>query len=97
MSTDTLFQLILGIIVVGYLIDTWLDVLNFRHSQAQEWNQDIFTKERHEKSLAYQREKFRLSTASSALSFIVSVCAIGFGLFGVLDDYVRNFSTNPIV
>ena len=97
MSTDTLFQLILGIIVVGYLIDTWLDVLNFRHSQAQKWNQDIFTKEQHEKSLAYQREKFRLSTASSLLSFIVSVCAIGFGLFGVLDDYVRNFSTNPIV
>jgi STE24 endopeptidase len=96
MSIDTLFQLILGIIVVGYLVDTWLEVLNFRHSQAQPWNQAIYTKEQHEKSLAYQREKFRLSAISSALSFVVSLIAIGFGLFGVLDDNLRTITTNPI-
>lgn len=97
MPVEMLFTLLISIVIVGFLADTWLDTLNFRHSQAQAWNPDLYSKEQHEKSLAYQRANFRFGLASSILSIAVTLLALGFGLFGLLDEYLRGFTENSIL
>ena len=37
MNVDALFWILVSIVIVGFLADTWLETLNFRHSQAQAW------------------------------------------------------------
>ncbi len=97
MSVDTLLILVLGLIAIGFAFETWLSTLNFRHSQAQPWNKEIFTLEQHEKSLSYQKERFVVTALASTVSFVLVLACIGFGLFGLLDSYIRGFTTNPIL
>lgn len=97
MSVDLLFTLLITIVIVGFLADTWLDTLNFRHSQAQAWNQDLYTKEQHEKSLAYQKANFYFGAISSTFSIALTLAFLGFGLFGALDEYLRSITTQPIL
>jgi STE24 endopeptidase len=97
MSTEILLFAVLAFLAAGFLFDTWLSVLNFRHSQSQAWNKEIFTKDQHDKSLRYQREKFIIKTFSSGTSFLLVFSAIGLGLFGLLDNFLRTFTTHPIL
>lgn len=97
MSTEALLLFMVGITVLAYLFETALSVLNFRHSQAQPWNQEIFTKEQHEKSLSYQRERFIVATAASSFSFVLLLAFLFFGIFGWLDSFLRGYSSNPIL
>ena len=97
MNVDVLFWILVSIVIVGFLADTWLDTLNFRHSQAQAWNPALYTRERHEKSLAYQRANFRFGLASSTLSIALTLLALGLGLFGILDEYLRGITENSIL
>ncbi len=97
MSTEALLLFMVGITVLAYLFETALSVLNFRHSQAQPWNQEIFTKEQHEKSLSYQRERFIVATAASSFRFVLLLAFLIFGIFGWLDSFLRGYTSNPIL
>ncbi|MFZ9309442.1 MAG: M48 family metallopeptidase [Candidatus Nanopelagicales bacterium] len=97
MSVELLFSVLIFIVIFGFLADTWLDILNFRHSQAQAWNPDLYTEDQHEKSLAYQRANFKFGLLSSTLSIFVTLLALGFGLFGLLDSILRDFTDNSIL
>lgn len=97
MTEQQLFTLLCAIIILGFLVNTWLNGLNYRHSQAQAWNPDLYTKEQYEKSLQYQRANYRLGLLSSSVSIALTLIVLNFGLFGVLDNYLRNFTTNPIL
>ena len=97
MFLDNSLALILGLIIIGFSFETWLSVLNFRHSQAQPWNKEIFTLEKHQESLRYQKERFVISTFASSVSFGLVLVCLGFGLFGLLDNYLRSFTSNPIL
>ncbi len=97
MFVEILPALVTALLVVGFSFETWLSTLNFRHSQAQPWKEEIFTLEQHQKSLNYQKERFIVSTLASIVSFALLLTCLGFGLFGMLDSYLRNFTTNPIL
>lgn len=54
--------------------------------------QGIYDEEKYVKSQAYQAAVSRFSVFSASFSFLLTFCAIYYGWFGVIDDWIRTFS-----
>lgn len=94
MTEQTILYLLLGIITFDFLLERVLSALN-RKSAKQPIPTElegIYDEEKYAKSQAYQSEVSRFSIFSAAFSFILTFCAIYFGWFGVIDDWIRTFS-----
>ncbi|MBQ0741597.1 M48 family peptidase, partial [Aquimarina celericrescens] len=68
-----LFCLLITIILIVFLIDSLLDILNARHynNQIPEVLIDVYPKEEYEKSIAYKHENFKFKLVSSTISLII--------------------------
>jgi len=94
MSEKTIVVLVLGILIFDFLLDLLLSFLNEKSSKKpipEELN-GVYDDEKYQKSQDYQNTTGRFSKISGALSLFVMIVAIGFGWFGLLDDWARNFS-----
>jgi len=98
MTSETLFYVIVGILVVDYLIETVLDVLNARKfsDPVPEGLDDLYEAGEYQKSQQYKQANYKFGLLSSGLSLGVTLAFLCFGGFGWLDDYVRTLSSNPI-
>lgn len=99
MST-LIFQAIILITIFNYLLDSVLSYLN-----KSRWTnvlpnelQDVFDKEKFEKSLKYKKESYNFSFLSGLLSFVLMLLFLLLDGVKYTDNLARNFSsTNPIV
>jgi len=94
MSEKTIVVLVLGILIFDFLLDLLLSFLNEKSSKKpipEELN-GVYDDEKYQKSQDYQNTTGRFGKISGALSLFVMIVAIGFGWFGLLDDWARNFS-----
>src|SRR6478735_4276087 len=99
MTPHVLLNIILGISVVSYLFDQFLDCLNLK-AQRKDIPAEIagfYDKEKYQKSLNYQADQQRFSFISSAFSFALSLLMLWLGGFGWLDGVLRPIITNEIV
>jgi len=99
MTPHVLLNIILGISVVSYLFDQFLDYLNLK-AQRKDIPAEIaafYDKEKYQKSLNYQADQQRFSFISSAFSFALSLLMLWLGGFGWLDGVLRPIITNEIV
>jgi STE24 endopeptidase len=91
MQPETILQIILVIVSVGYVFDQALDYLNLK-SQRLDIPADIasfYDRDKYLKSLAYHRELTRFSFLTSAVGFLGSVIMLACGGFGWLDSLLR--------
>ena len=98
MSALTILLIILTILTVNFLVERILDILNLRN-----WSPDLppvlegaYDKDKYLQSQKYQKEKYKLSFISSAISFIGSFLMLALGGFAWVDELVRNFTDHPI-
>jgi STE24 endopeptidase len=98
MTATTILYILLGILSFDFILERGLDILNLRN-----WSptlpkilEGIYEKDKYLKSQEYQKEKYKLSFISSALSFITSFLMIALGGFAWVDELVREYTTNPI-
>ena len=94
MSEKTIVVLVLGILIFDFLLDLLLSFLNEKSSKKpipEELN-GVYDDEKYQKSQDYQNTTGRFSKISGALSLFVMIVAIGFGWFGLLDDWARSSS-----
>lgn len=99
MMYNTVFFVIIGVLLFGYLLDRILDTLNLKHTlpELPEELSGIFDPEEYKKSQLYKRDNTRFSFLSSSISLVVMLLVFVFGGFGWLDQAIDGFTSNYIL
>ncbi|MCP4550451.1 MAG: M48 family metallopeptidase [Bacteroidetes bacterium] len=99
MNSQTLFLIIIGVIIADYLLEQFLDYLN-----STCWSNDlpaelngIYDVEKYRKSQNYARAKQKLSIIISTISFIAIIALLYWEGFAYLDKLLRSYSNNAII
>ncbi len=98
MSPNTLFIIIIAIIILSQLFDYTLDFLNltYRNKPIPNELKDIYDKEEYRKQQAYEVETTRFSFWSSLVSFLAILIVLFTDSFAILDDYIRIYISQEI-
>ena len=99
MTGETLFYIIIGILVVSYLVDLFMDRLNAKHfdDPIPKPLADVYDAEAYTKSQAYKKEKARFGNYTSLFSLTITLAFFFFDGFAIVDDLARSFSSHPII
>ncbi len=99
MTADTLFFIIVGIILIDFLVDKLLDALNARHynDPIPDNLQDVFDEEEYERSQQYKKANYRFGVVSSTFSVVVLLLFLYLDGFDFVDEIARSISNNSIV
>src|SRR5688572_28641064 len=99
MKPQTIFYIILGIIVFNFLLERILAYLNQKN-----WNPNLpeelkafYDADLYAKSEQYHKEKNRLALYSETRGFIGLITFLCLGGFGKTSIWLRQFIENPIV
>lgn len=99
MNTNTLFLIIIFILVLQFLIETVLNHLNARKfgDPLPAELVDVFDEEQYLKSQAYKKANYRFGLLSSVFSLILILSFLIFGGFEWVDQISRSISDNLII
>lgn len=99
MSPETLFYIIVALIVLDFAVDKILDSLNARHySDPVPRNlKDVFNEEEYEKSQQYKKTNYRFGLITSTFSFAVLLAFLFLDGFAFVDGLARGLFDNPIL
>ena len=99
MTANTLFYIILAIIIIDFLVDQLLDALNARHynDPVPDSLKDVFNEEEYKKSQQYKMTNYRFGILTSTFSLIVLLLFLFLDGFDFVDQIARSFSDNAIV
>jgi len=94
-----IFIIILVIVILDFFLERILDFLNRTY-----WSDDlpaelagIYDDEKYRKSQLYLRTNHKFSQVTESFNFILVLGMLLFGGFAFLDQYIRHFTTNPIL
>ncbi len=98
MNPQTVFFVIIGIIVIDFIIDKILDAVNAKHFDDPVPSElsDVYDDEKYEKSQAYKKERFQFGLISSTFSVLLTLAFFIFGGFAWVDEISRSISGNEI-
>ncbi len=96
---NTVFVVIISVLVFGYLLEQLLDLLNLRHTvpELPAELEGIFEEEEYRKSQLYKRDTTRFSFITSTVSMVVMLLLFFLGGFGWLDRWISGFVSNYIL
>ncbi len=96
---DTIFIFIIAILIFDYLLERLLDYLNTTYwsNEIPKELEGIYDAEKYKKSQDYQKVNQKFSLLTSSLSFIAMLLMIVLGGFAIIDEFVRQFTLNPIL
>lgn len=96
---NILYWIIIGIIVVDFLFEKYLDYLN-----TTKWSdklpaelEGIYDQEKYQKQQAYQRENHRFGMLTSTFSFALTLAMFLFFGFAIVNNWAFGFSENAIL
>ena len=98
MSSTTIQYIILGILIVDFILERFLEYLN-----QKKWSPElpkalvgIYDQEKYQQSQNYQKDKLMPSLISSGIGLIATIIMIAFGGFAWVDEIVRIYFDHPI-
>lgn len=96
---NTLFYLIIGILVFEFVLDRLLDWLNasYRNKPIPKELQGIYDDEKYLKQQNYAKENSRFGLLSSGFSFLIMLIFLIFGSFGWLHHQLEPYIAQPLV
>jgi STE24 endopeptidase len=99
MAPETLFCIIIAILVFDFAFGLWLDYLNYRHRKVSipEELQGIYDQDQYQKQQEYKKVNTRFGFISGTFSFVVLMAFLLAGGFPWLDELIRNITENPIL
>ncbi len=99
MTSQTLFYIIIGILVINFVIDKILDQLNARRFQdsVPPELEDVYDDSEYTKSQLYKREKYRFGGIIGTISIVATLLFFFFDGFAFVDGIARSFSENNII
>ena len=98
-NLNTLFYIIIAILILQFLVETILDYLNAKHFDDSIPSEltDVFDSEEYLKSQLYQKTNYRFGLWSSIFSLVLTLSFLLFGGFEWADQLARSFSDNDII
>lgn len=98
MSPNTLFNILIAIIIIDFIIDKVIDHLNAQHfnDKVPEELADVYDEKEYIKSQAYKKENYKFSLYSSIFSVLVTLAFFIFKGFAWVDQIARNITANEI-
>ena len=99
LTADTLFYLILCIVIISFIIDQILDYINtkrFNDPIPKELN-DVYDNDEYQKSQNYKAEQNKLSQLTSWISFIGLILVLLFDGFAYVDQIAKDLVSHPIL
>jgi STE24 endopeptidase len=98
MTPQILFFIIIGIIIIDFIIDKYIDYLNAKHfnDKIPDELKDVYNEEEYYKSQSYKKENYQFSLITSSFSIIVTLAFFVFKGFAWVDELARSYSDNDI-
>jgi len=99
MTSQTLFYIIIGILIVNFVIDKILDLLNARRFQdsVPPELKDVYDNSEYERSQLYKREKYRFGRLTGTIFIVATLLFFFFDGFALVDGIARTYSDNNII
>ncbi len=99
MTSYSLFYLLIAIVIIVFLIDSLLDILNARHydDKIPEELSDVYPEDEYRKSIAYKKANYKFKMVSSSISLIIMLLFFFLDGFAWVDNIARSFSENPVI
>ena len=99
MNPTTLFYILIGIIIVKFLFDTYIDALNSKHYNDEIPNElkGIYDKNEYLKSQEYKKVNYKFSLFSSIFSITTTLLFFFFDGFAIVDNLAQSFSNNSVI
>lgn len=97
--SDSIFIIIIVILVFNFLFDRILEYLNDKNISAEipPEAKGIYDGEKYRKMMEYQKVNFRFDLVSSSFSFILMLAMLLSGGFAFVDSLVRTWTENPVL
>ena len=94
MQATTILNIILVIISLDYLFNLILGLLNYNSFDRSipKILKGIYDEKEYINSQEYNKSNFRFGLFTSTINFLALFCIFKFGLLGVLDSLLRNYS-----
>ena len=99
MKPETLFYIIIAILVISFLVDQALDYLNAKHfnDTLPVELQDVFDEEEYKKSQRYKMERYKFGVLTATISLIATLLFFFLDGFAFVDGLARSVSNNEIL
>ncbi len=98
MNPQTVFWIFIALIVIDFVFNTWLDILNAQHfdDPLPDEVSDIYDEESYRQSIAYKKTYFRFGLIKSVFHFIIVLLFLFSGGFAWLDGLVSQITAHPV-
>ncbi|MFB9055715.1 M48 family metallopeptidase [Mariniflexile ostreae] len=98
MTANTLFYIIIAIIIIDFLVDKILDALNAKHYNdvLPKDLQDVYDETEYKKSQHYKITNYRFGLITSTFSLLLTLGFLFFDGFEFVDTLARSYSNHPI-
>ncbi|WP_242087393.1 M48 family metallopeptidase [Aestuariivivens sediminis] len=99
MTANTLFYIIIALLIINFLIDKIIDALNAKHYKddlPQELH-DVYDQEEYKKSQRYKATNYRFGIITSTFSLLLTLGFLGLDGFEIVDNLARSITDNPIL
>jgi len=99
MNPETIFTIIVGIVIFNYIFSRILEYLNSARYGAPIPGEleDVYDKEKYEKSMAYKKVNYRFAILTGTFSLAVILLMLLYGGFAFADNLARNVTQHPIL
>lgn len=99
MTANTLFYIIIAIIIINFIKDKVIDALNAKHynDTLPEELKDVYDDAEYKKSQKYKSTNYKFGILTSTFSMLLTLVFLWFDGFEYVDNIARGFSNNPII
>jgi STE24 endopeptidase len=99
MNTEILFYIIIGILTLQFILETYLDYLNSKHYKDTIPTElsDVYDGEEYVKSQDYTQTNYKFALLTSIFSFVLTILFLVLGGFEWIDMIARSVSDNPTI
>ncbi|WP_194768051.1 M48 family metallopeptidase [Tamlana sp. I1] len=99
MTAQLLFNIIIAIIIINFIVDKILDALNAKHynDKLPEDLKDVYDADEYKKSQNYKATNYKFGILTSTFSILLTLGFLYADGFAYIDQIARSYSDNPIV
>ena len=99
MNSQTLFYILIGILVLSFIVDKILDSLNAKHFEDEIPNEvnDVYDEAEYKKSQAYKKTNHRFGNLTSLFSIALTLAFFFLDGFKFVDELARSYTDNSIL
>ncbi len=99
MHPTTLFYIIISIIVISFIIEKAIDIINEKYfdKEIPLELKDVYDEKTYKKSQSYKKTKAKFSYLTSSISVVLTLAFFFVDGFYYIDNFARSYSSNPIV